>query len=66
MSAFAKFLVDRLRAKRWEPGFPIRAENGTEYGAETGQGPANLEIDWDKLQKDIEALEREFVQRGGK
>jgi len=38
----------------------FHATNGVWYSTATGQGEANLEIDWEALQKAIEEFEQEF------
>ena len=62
VNTFARFLVGRLRNKFEEDPyhFPIQAEAGPYYSTLTGGGPPTVEIDWPKLQADIEALEVEF------
>ena len=74
MSEFAKFLVEKLMARKaawdnagWHDGiapFPIEAENGTDYGGMTGCSGAHLNIDWDALQSEIAAFEAEFRKDG--
>lgn len=60
------YLMERLRDRCGTLDFPIQAENGTDYGGMTGQGemtgqgPAHLEIDWEKLQQEMLVFEKEF------
>ena len=64
---FAKYLVDKWRSRA--PGYdeayglPIRAVEGRYYSTLTGSDPPTVEIDWEKLQQDIERFEAEFKKR---
>ena len=59
MSALIKYIIDRLKERRVGQ-LPIEAFEGTYYSTLTGSDPPYIEVDWPKLQADMEALEEEF------
>ena len=65
---FAEFLIAKWKARNpgWDGahGLPIKAIEGTYYSTLTGSDPPSVEIDWDKLQVEIEELEAEFAKAG--
>lgn len=57
-----KYVIERLKLQ-FKYGSPaVRAENGIEFSTLTGQGPAQIEVNWEKLQADIESFEKDFQE----
>lgn len=60
MSRLIEYMIKRLKSRESDLDFPIEVHQGTDYGGETGSSFSTLEIDWEKLQADMQAFEDEF------
>lgn len=73
MSAFVEFLVRKMKKRVEDQKFsgacPLDGMDvceGQYYSTLTGSDPPYVEIDWEKLQANIQALEDEFKAQQGK
>lgn len=60
MSKLIKHIIARLKTRVEDYDSPIGVEQGFDWGGQTGCDFSTLEIDWDRLQAEMEAFEAEF------